>query len=116
MTCAHVSLALVEYIQAPISPSLVKLFSGETPREVGSFHSMKPAIDWVVPVISRVGTAAAATSLYVAYYSAATTPYLGVKFGDPAINLSLDPSSQTWRELDCQPGGHVLDGPQPISQ
>ena len=111
-----VTLALVEYIQAPISLGLVKLFSGEIPPEVGSVHSMKPAIGWVVPVRSRVVTAAAATAPPVDTSSAAATSSLGVEFGYLAITLALDPSSRPWRELDFHLGRNLGDGPQPISQ
>ena len=87
-----VTLALGEYIQAPITPSLVKFFSIEMPSEVGSVHSMKPSIVWVVPVRSKVVTATDATSPPAVSSSAADTASLGVEFGDPTITLALDPS------------------------
>ena len=78
MSGVLVALALVEYIQVPIAPSLVKLFSGEVLPEVGAVHSMKLAISWIVHVRSRVVTAMSATSLPAAYSSATATSSLGV--------------------------------------
>ena len=74
-----VTLAFVEYIHASIAPRLVKLFSEEMPPEVREVHSMKPAISWVVPVISRVVSAVADTSPPAAYSYAAAMSSLGVK-------------------------------------
>ena len=54
-----ITLALIEYIQAPITPSLVKLFAVEKSREVGAFHSMESSVSWVVIVRARVVTAKA---------------------------------------------------------
>ena len=94
-----VTIALIECIQAPIDPSLVEISPGEMPLEVGAVHSIKPAIGWIMPVSSRVVTAAAATSFTAAYFSVAATSSLGVEFGDPAITLALNPSYRPRREL-----------------
>ena len=89
-----VTLALVEYIHAPIAPSIVKFFSRETPSEVGTLHSRRPASDWVVPVRSIVVTSVASTSPPAAFFSTTATSSLEVEFGDPAITLYLNPSSR----------------------
>ena len=111
-----IHLVLVENIQAPIAPSPVKLFSGEKPPEVGSVHSMEPAMSWVVSVRSTLVTTMASTYPPTAFSSAAVTASLGVECGYPAINLALAPSSRPWRGLDCHLDGNVRDGYQPISQ
>ena len=86
------------------------------PPEVGSVHSMEPAIIWVVLVRARVVTTADATAPPTASSSAAATAYIGVEFGDPATTLALVPPSRPWRELYFHLGGHVGDGSKPISQ
>ena len=88
-----ITLALVENIQATIPPGLVKFFSGEIPLEVGSLHSIETSSIWVVLIRSRFVAAASNTSPPAASPSASATSSIGVKFGDPEINLVLAPSS-----------------------
>ena len=111
-----ITLALVEYIQAPIAPSHVKFFTREMPTEVRSVHSMKPATIWVVFVRDRVVTTADATAPPTASSFAAATASIGVEFGDPTTTLALVPPSRPWRELYFHLGGHVGDGSKPIYQ
>ena len=73
VACVLITFALVENIQVPIAPDLVKSFVVETPPEVGSVHFVEPSIIWVVPVRFGVVAFTADTSPPAASTSAAAT-------------------------------------------